>query len=45
MNTKDRRWLRNIIDTAKLCLHDKKPSEEWEKLMFQLEAKSKEENA
>lgn len=35
-------WLSNLIDTSKKCLLDKKPSEEYNKLMFQLEFKLKE---
>jgi len=34
-------WLLDLIDTSKICLLDKKPSEEYDKLMFQLESKSK----
>lgn len=36
------RWLSDLIDVSKMCLLDKKPSEEYDKLMFQLESKLKE---
>jgi len=34
-------WLVNLIDTSKICLLDKRPSPEYDKLMFQLESKVK----
>ena len=34
-------WLTRLIDVSKICLSNKEPSKEYDKLMFQLESKLK----